>query len=64
MAMVEDIESRDAPPTAETGFPLDTRQTRAIDAELSEIARRCAALVKHPIADHAALLYDEHGLPK
>ena len=29
-----------------------------------EAAGRAAAHVKRPYVDHAALLYDEHGLPK
>jgi antitoxin VapB len=32
--------------------------------ELLAIGRRCAATLKHNDPDHAALLYDESGLPK
>jgi antitoxin VapB len=32
--------------------------------ELLTIARRAAAHVRAPYADHADLLYDENGLPK
>jgi len=33
-------------------------------ADLRAIAKRAAAHVKRPYLDHAALLYDERGLPK
>jgi hypothetical protein len=33
-------------------------------AELLAIGRQCAAALKGPAIDHAALLYDERGLPK
>lgn len=33
-------------------------------AELLAIGRRCAATLKGRPADHAALLYDERGLPR
>lgn len=33
-------------------------------ADLREIGKRCAALLKGPPIDHDELLYDEHGLPK
>ena len=35
-------------------------------AELVEIGKRCAAHLRGPVssADHAALLYDERGLPR
>jgi antitoxin VapB len=32
--------------------------------DLLAIGRRCAATLKRRPVDHAALLYDEHGLPK
>lgn len=32
--------------------------------ELLAIGRRCAATLKRKPVDHAALLYDENGLPK
>ncbi len=40
------------------------RSARASVEELMAIADRAAAHVKGPYLDHAALLYDEHGLPK
>jgi hypothetical protein len=38
--------------------------SRGTIEELSTIARRVAAMVKHPYLDHADFLYDERGLPK
>jgi antitoxin VapB len=38
--------------------PMTTAQ------ELLAIGRRCAATLKQKPVDHAALLYDEQGLPK
>lgn len=38
------------------------RKTAADD--LLAIGRRCAATLKGKPIDHAALLYDDHGLPK
>ncbi len=32
--------------------------------ELLEFGRRCRRHLKGPVPDHAALLYDEEGLPK
>lgn len=32
--------------------------------ELLEYGRRCRSHLKGPVPDHAALLYDEDGLPK
>lgn len=43
---------------------IEKRHTRASVEELLAIADRAAAHVKRPYADHAELLYDEHGLPK
>lgn len=40
------------------------RDTAATAAELLAIGRQCAALLKGPATDHAALLYDQRGLPK
>ena len=40
------------------------RNAEATVAELLAIGRRCAAALKGPAIDHAALLYDERGLPK
>lgn len=42
---------------------LRRHRTRASEAELLAIARRAAA-VRRPYLDHAALLYDEDGLPR
>ncbi len=40
-------------------------QGESLADQLSALGRDCAARLKEPIrsADHAALLYDEHGLP-
>ena len=43
---------------------LRSSQGKASVEELRSIARRAAAQVKRPYLDHAAFLYDEHGLPK
>ena len=44
---------------------LKLRQQRETAAEdLLAIGRRCAATLKGKAIDHAALLYDDHGLPK
>lgn len=43
---------------------IERRKGKASVAELLAIADRAAAHVKRPHADHAELLYDEHGLPK
>lgn len=43
---------------------IERRGSKASVAELLAIADRAAAHVKRPYADHADLLYDEHGLPK
>ena len=43
---------------------MQRRCGKASVEELLDIAGRAAALVKRPYADHAELLYDEHGLPK
>jgi antitoxin VapB len=40
------------------------RKADATAAELLAIGRRCAANLNGKPADHAALLYDENGLPK
>lgn len=41
-------------------------ETDSLAAELLTLGRDCAARLKEPwrSADHAALLYDEHGLPR
>ena len=39
-------------------------KVKATVAELLAIGRRCAAALKCPAIDHAALLYDDRGLPK
>ncbi|HUO05536.1 MAG TPA: type II toxin-antitoxin system VapB family antitoxin [Candidatus Binataceae bacterium] len=43
---------------------IEKHRGKASIEELLAIADRAAAHVKRPYADHAALLYDEHGLPK
>jgi antitoxin VapB len=43
---------------------LLSRRGKASVEELRAIAKRAAANVKDPYLDHAAFLYDEHGLPK
>jgi antitoxin VapB len=43
---------------------IERRGARASVEELLAIADRAAAHIKGPYLDHAALLYDEHGLPK
>jgi antitoxin VapB len=43
---------------------LPSRQGKAGLEELRAIAKRAAASVERPYPDHAAFLYDEHGLPK
>jgi len=43
---------------------IQNRQDKGSVEELLAIARRAAAQVKRPYLDHAALLYDERGLPK
>ena len=40
------------------------RNCEVMAPDLLEIGRRCAATLKKNPIDHAALLYDEHGLPK
>jgi antitoxin VapB len=43
---------------------LRNRRDKATTEELLAIAKRASTQVKHPYLDHAAFLYDEHGLPK
>jgi antitoxin VapB len=43
---------------------LQRRRGKASVEELRAIAKRAAVHVKRPYLDHAALLYDKHGLPK
>ena len=43
---------------------LQSRRDKASFEELLAIAKRASAHVKRPSLDHAAYLYDEHGLPK
>ena len=43
---------------------LQSHRGKASVEELLAIAKRASAQVKHPYLDHAAFLYDEHGLPK
>lgn len=42
------------------------RRGKPLSAELLEIGKRCAAHIKKPVksSDHAAMLYDENGLPR
>jgi len=42
------------------------RREKPLSAELLEIGNRCAAHVRKPVksSDHAALLYDNKGLPR
>ena len=40
------------------------RKAGATATELLEIGRRCAATLKRKPAAHAALLYDDRGLPR
>ena len=42
---------------------LRRRRRTASAAELLAIGRRCADAVVKPPVDHAAMLYDEQGLP-
>ena len=39
-------------------------KTAVTARDLLAIGRRCAATLKRPPVDHAALLYDEKGLPR
>lgn len=43
---------------------LQRTRGKASVEELRALAKRSAAHVKRPYLDHAAFLYDEHGLPK
>jgi len=43
---------------------LKNRQRKASAQDLLAIGKRAAAGLKGPYLDHAALLYDEDGLPK
>jgi antitoxin VapB len=43
---------------------LQRRREKASVEELLAIAKRASFQVKRPYLDHAALLYDERGLPK
>lgn len=43
---------------------IEHEKAKASVEELLAIADRAAAHLKRPYADHADLLYDEHGLPK
>ena len=40
------------------------RQGEATVADLLAIGRRCAKNLKGQVVDHAALLYDERGIPR
>jgi len=43
---------------------LQRHRNKASVEELLAIAKRASIRVKGPYLDHAAFLYDEHGLPK
>ncbi|MGH9412571.1 MAG: type II toxin-antitoxin system VapB family antitoxin [Terriglobales bacterium] len=43
---------------------LDRHNPQALAKDLRAIARRAAPHIKRPYLDHAAFLYDDHGLPK
>jgi antitoxin VapB len=43
---------------------LQGRRSKASVEELLAIAKRASAYVNGPYLDHAAFLYDKHGLPK
>jgi antitoxin VapB len=43
---------------------LQRSRNKASVEELLAIARRASTQVKGPYLDHAAFLYDEHGLPR
>jgi antitoxin VapB len=49
----------------ELGREKQHRERTGLSSELLEIGRRCAAHIRGPISsrDHAAILYDEQGLP-
>ena len=40
-----------------------SQRSKGTTEDLLSIGRRCAATLKGKPVDHAALLYDEHGLP-
>ncbi len=43
---------------------IQSRKEKVSVEELIAIAERSSAQVKRPYVDHAAFLYNEHGLPK
>ena len=43
---------------------VQRRDSETLAADIRGIAERAAAHIKRPYLAHAALLYDEHGLPK
>jgi len=43
---------------------IERQKSKASVEELLAIADRAAAHLTGPYADHATLLYDDHGLPK
>lgn len=43
---------------------IQSRKGKVSVEELIAIAERSSAQVKRPYVDHAAFLYNEHGLPK
>jgi antitoxin VapB len=42
----------------------NSRRSKSTAEDLLAIGRRCAATLKRKPMDHAALLYDEQGLPR
>jgi len=42
----------------------NSRRSKSTAEDLLAIGRRCAATLKRKPVDHAALLYDEQGLPR
>jgi antitoxin VapB len=42
---------------------IQKRSRKALCVDLRTIADRAAAGIKRPYLDHAAFLYDKHGLP-
>jgi antitoxin VapB len=42
----------------------NSRKSKSTAEDLLAIGRRCAATLKRKPVDHAALLYDEQGLPR
>lgn len=43
---------------------INRRDPESLAADIRAIAKRAAAQIKRPYADHGEFLYDEQGLPK